>query len=785
MSFRLLFFIGVGSQLLAGCVENQAERASLACEDSECNAPPQSGCIDNLAVSFSPSGRCEANECFYEQIQVSCGEGTKCLGGICVVEEDCLGIVCDEPPPATCNASVVVTYPGLGQCESGQCVYQPTFSPCDADQVCMNARCYDLEDPCATISCESPPQRGCDGNTVQVFGELGECVEGECIYPLTETECGDNATCVEGECDSTLDPCEGIECTTAPPRICAGNIVVIYGEIGVCEQGECRYPVFEEFCLPNELCSEGACQDPCVGVTCSEPPVSFCDGDNLHTFPAQGTCFLGECDYAETIAECGDGKICFEGACRFTPGVGDLIITEIMYDPFGADTGSEWFEVHNPTEKTLYIGGLSISDESSSSGNLTQLNIPEGVQIEAGAYVVFAQSFNALEGESSINIVDVSQWGSFSLNNTSDQLVLKYQDLVVDSVNYREDGAISFPVASGYSLSLEPDQDASMNDLGDRWCLGLSPYESNDPHYSPKGYGTPGAANPPCDLECLDVECAEASSFCEGGVANLLVFSDSCNLEECEGARYQKVDCTIVPPAICDENNTLTTYPVGSCLGAGICNYLSPTVENCGQDVCVDTGLPAGCYRAPKIGDLVITEYFARPDIENSLEWFEIYNASNKSLFLSEVIVHSGEGENGQYSLPHGHFVAPNSYFIFAASFDAVPGGADFVWPASSNFDLSPSSDSIRLEYLSETITSLDYSDCVGCFPYEDGKAVALDPSLYGPLANQEGSHWCISLGSPRAPNPPCFSCGEEDPCPDLGVGVAWTCESGACVVVP
>ena len=83
-----MFFIGVGSQLLAGCVENQAERASLACKDSECNAPPQSGCIDNIAVSFSPSGRCEANECVYEQIQVSCGEGTKCLGGICVVEED-------------------------------------------------------------------------------------------------------------------------------------------------------------------------------------------------------------------------------------------------------------------------------------------------------------------------------------------------------------------------------------------------------------------------------------------------------------------------------------------------------------------------------------------------------------------------------------------------------------------------------------------------------------------------------------------------------------------------
>ena len=65
---------------------------------------------------------------------------------------------------------------------------------------------------------------------------------------------------------------------------------------------------------------------------------------------------------------------------------------------------------------------------------------------------------------------------------------------IVDAVVY-DDGPL-FPDARAASLSLDPDAfDATANDDGANWCLGVAPYFEDE---DGDNLGTPGAANPAC-----------------------------------------------------------------------------------------------------------------------------------------------------------------------------------------------------------------------------------------------------------------------------------------------
>lgn len=41
---------------------------------------------------------------------------------------------------------------------------------------------------------------------------------------------------------------------------------------------------------------------------------------------------------------------------------GDLLITEVMFDPLGPQPGAEWFEVYNATDRPVSLSGLTIQD---------------------------------------------------------------------------------------------------------------------------------------------------------------------------------------------------------------------------------------------------------------------------------------------------------------------------------------------------------------------------------------------------------------------------------------
>ena len=67
-----------------------------------------------------------------------------------------------------------------------------------------------------------------------------------------------------------------------------------------------------------------------------------------------------------------------------TPVRVQLLITEIMFNPVGAEPEGEWFEVYNPTDATLPLSNVKIGDAAIRDDPEGMYVFPEGESILAG-----------------------------------------------------------------------------------------------------------------------------------------------------------------------------------------------------------------------------------------------------------------------------------------------------------------------------------------------------------------------------------------------------------------
>jgi hypothetical protein len=165
---------------------------------------------------------------------------------------------------------------------------------------------------------------------------------------------------------------------------------------------------------------------------------------------------------------------------------GDLLITEIMYDPTSlTDTYGEWFEIYNNTGSPVNLQHLVLAKNTTDRHIITT-----AITLAPHGYQVFARTESAVSGDKYV-------YGtSISLNNTG--AILSISNYGTDgtdgteicSVNYGGEG---FPSASGASISLRPEaMNAQEEPLGTSWCVSTSAYSTGD-------LGTPGALNDNCN----------------------------------------------------------------------------------------------------------------------------------------------------------------------------------------------------------------------------------------------------------------------------------------------
>lgn len=545
--------VGTCDELAGECIYipvlTDCAAAGQACDAGECVdlcvvtscAPvPPATCDGETLVQYSFPADCADGVCSYTELRVDCTEsGRVCEGGACV--DACIGVVCNAPPPPSCNGETVVQPRSPGICRAGVCDYTGDEFDCSRNgQTCENAECVD---PCVGVTCNTPPDDRCDGNTIVRYSGAGACLNGDCVYSAFTADCGEGGfTCVDAEC---FDLCAGVTCDAPPVPSCDGDVAVLGDALGVCSAGLCSYGSAGEDCssiggwcvaggctdacadnpcpdrtgatscdgntrltvVPGppactdgecfystsafdctsvgQICVSGACvanPAPCTSVGCSAP-VPYCESDIVVTTGPGGVCnaTTGLCDFSlvETRTDCDPPLGCVAGACQRVASAGDLIITEIFYDAAASDYGREWFEVRNVSTVALSIAGIEVQNSLGQS-----FTVSSSATVAAGAYFVFASGATAANGLGGY----VYDFELFNLANGPGSLTLLRNGRIIDSV--ARDGA--FPTASGGSIALDPGSETfGGNDSAAAWCV-------SEPVYGAGERGTPRAARTTC-----------------------------------------------------------------------------------------------------------------------------------------------------------------------------------------------------------------------------------------------------------------------------------------------
>ena len=170
----------------------------------------------------------------------------------------------------------------------------------------------------------------------------------------------------------------------------------------------------------------------------------------------------------------------------FGTGYGDILITEIMYDPVAlTDTDGEWFEVYNHSAGEINLKDLVIKTSSASH------IIGTDILLAPDEYYLMARKEEAAEGTKYVYGTGIN------LTNTGGVIgIFTYGTDGTDGVeiiNVEYSSGAGFPTATGASLSLDPSHfNADESKAGSSWCPGNDIYNTGD-------LGSPGLANSSCE----------------------------------------------------------------------------------------------------------------------------------------------------------------------------------------------------------------------------------------------------------------------------------------------
>jgi hypothetical protein len=412
----------------AGCVvrENIAACAGDPCDGVTCDTPP--------SACHSATGLCSGGVCTYPiATTASCDDGDACTDNdTCDGSAQCAGTprTCQTPPPSTCDGDMLIVHGANGTCNGGACTYTTTSVACPDG--CEDGRC--LGDPCANITCDTPPSP-CHADT-------GTCRDGVCDYAFEDgAPCDDNDGCTENDqCQSGV--CGGASkvCQTPPNATCeSATTLTGYANNGTCTEGTCQYattPVTCEFgCVENN--NLGSCLgDPCANVTCNTPPANSCtttaEGPALETWSATGICGSGTCTYTKNTSHCPHGCEAASTAAgtpaRCRPPTG-LVIAELRYDTQGFPDVDSFVEVHGPPN--LSLAGVTLVGVNGNGGTDYGTLTLTGTLDASGLYVIAHPGANP-----ALTAVSDQLDAKVDLQNGPDSLQLRYGDTILDAVAY-------------------------------------------------------------------------------------------------------------------------------------------------------------------------------------------------------------------------------------------------------------------------------------------------------------------------------------------------------------
>lgn len=172
------------------------------------------------------------------------------------------------------------------------------------------------------------------------------------------------------------------------------------------------------------------------------------------------------------------------------PSQGEVVVSEVMFNPSGTEPDAEWFELHNTTTEPRVLGGLVLRDGASPTGTHT---LPAGLEIAPKAFVVLAAKKSAVVASGVPATAIVHEYGSaLSFGNSANgALVLLRGSAEIARARY---GALGLgSAANGQSVQLGVLTWAGSG-LAGSWCRSAASWPGAA---VATDKGTPGAA-PDC-----------------------------------------------------------------------------------------------------------------------------------------------------------------------------------------------------------------------------------------------------------------------------------------------
>ena len=239
----------------------------------------------------------------------------------------------------------------------------------------------------------------------------------------------------------------------------------------------------------TKLChDDGLGFDPCDGC------LSGSDGDSPDDPPTEG----GP-DPEEDSSTPIDSSIPPEAAPGTTrPQVGQLFITEIMYDPSGNEPTDEWFEVYSTATTTVNLNGMFLKD---GAGRLHVLGPTPSMDLPPKTYMLLVrnQPSSVANGLPSAKILgeygtgDPDTSGILLTNGSTGAIAMLDGATEIVRVNYGTFGFSETPPGGATIQVTTPTTQAEQESTS--WCLSDTAWSGQPSTKIPKDTGTPGAAS--------------------------------------------------------------------------------------------------------------------------------------------------------------------------------------------------------------------------------------------------------------------------------------------------
>lgn len=178
---------------------------------------------------------------------------------------------------------------------------------------------------------------------------------------------------------------------------------------------------------------------------------------------------------------------------------GDLVISELMIDPDGTDTGGEWIEVFNTTSTPIDLRGFTLSYRSGTSAAKSH-TVRASVTVPPRGYVALG---DVRSGPNPAWLGYSYGDDLSSMSQTSGTVAIRCAMTAINEYTYTR------AARSGRSRALggpvEPD--ALRVSMESNWCDTPTSVE-----YAQRNYGTPGGPNPQCAPEAMLGTCLDNGS---------------------------------------------------------------------------------------------------------------------------------------------------------------------------------------------------------------------------------------------------------------------------------